>query len=80
METLAYLVFGLLLAQLGLGMLAMLLAWFYRIRGTFALSSQILIAVLALETIWAFGISTAFGVPAAVFVITAALIRYLPKK
>jgi hypothetical protein len=80
MESLALLVVGLLLAQLALGVVPLVFSLIYRIKGKFAITSQVLIGVLALETIWGFTINNAFGIPGVVFVITAALIRYLPKK
>lgn len=80
MESLAYLVVGLLLAQLALGVLPLVFSLIYRIKGKFSITSQVLIGVLALEMIWGFTINNAFGIPAAVFVITSALVRYLPKK
>ena len=80
MESLAYLVVGLLLAQLALGVLPLVFSIIYRRNDKFAITSQVLIGLLALEMIWAFTIDNAFGIPAIVFLITAALTRYLPKK
>ena len=80
MESLAYLVVGLLLAQLAVGVVPLVFSLIYRIKGKFANTSQVLIILLALETIWGFTINNAFGIPGVVFLITAALIRYLPKK
>jgi hypothetical protein len=80
MESLAYLVLGLLLAQLGIGVITLLFSVFYRRLGKFAITSQVLIVLLGLEMIWGFTINNAFGIPAFIFTLTAALIRYLPKK
>jgi len=80
MESLAYVVVGLLLAQLGLGVLTLVFALLYRLKGKFAITSQVIIGLLALETIWGFTINNAFGIPALIFTATAALIRYLPRK
>jgi len=80
METLAYLVLGLLLAQLGIGVITLLFSVLYRRLGKFAITSQVLIVLLGLEMIWGFTINNAFGIPAFIFTLTAALIRYLPKK
>ena len=80
MESLAYLVVALLLAQLALGVLTLVFALLYRLKARFAITSQVMIGLLALETIWGFTINNAFGVPALIFTATAALIRYLPKK
>jgi len=52
----------------------------YRLKTKFAITSQVMIGLLALETIWGFTINNAFGIPALIFTATAALIRYLPKK
>jgi hypothetical protein len=79
MESLAYLVLGLLLAQLAIGVLTLVFSVLYRRLGKFAITSQVLIVLLAIEMIWGFTISNAFGLPAAIFVTTSALIRYLPK-
>lgn len=80
MESLAYLVIGLLLAQLGIGVITLLFSVLYRRLGKFAITSQVLIVLLGLEMIWGFTINNAFGIPAFIFTLTAALIRYLPKK
>mgnify|MGYP001205141586 CR=1 FL=1 len=80
MESLAYLVLGLLLAQLGIGVITLLFSVLYRRLGKFAITSQVLIVLLGLEMIWGFTINNAFGIPAFIFTLTAALIRYLPKK
>lgn len=80
MESLAYLVIGLLLAQLGIGVITLLFSVLYRRLGKFAITSQVLIVLLGLEMIWGFTINNAFGIPALIFTLTAALIRYLPKK
>jgi hypothetical protein len=80
METLAYLVLGLLLAQLAIGVLTLVFSVLYRRLGKFAITSQVLIVLLGLEMIWGFTINNAFGIPAFIFTLTAALIRYLPKK
>jgi len=80
MESLVYLVVGLLLAQLALGVLTLVFALMYRLKTKFAITSQVMIGLLALETIWGFTINNAFGIPALIFTATAALIRYLPKK
>jgi hypothetical protein len=80
METLAYLVLGLLLAQLGIGVITLLFSVLYRRLGKFAITSQVLIVLLGLEMIWGFTINNAFGIPAFIFTLTAALIRYLPKR
>jgi hypothetical protein len=80
MESLAYLVLGLLLAQLGIGVITLLFSVLYRRLGKFAITSQVLIVLLGLEMIWGFTINNAFGIPAFIFTLTAALIRYLPKR
>ena len=80
MESLAYLVVGLLLAQLALGVLTLVFALLYRLKGKFAVTSQVIIGLLVVETIWGFTINNAFGIPALIFTATAALIRYLPRK
>jgi hypothetical protein len=80
MENLAYLVLGLLLAQLGIGVITLVFSVLYRRLGKFAITSQVLIVLLGLEMIWGFTINNAFGIPAFIFTLTAALIRYLPKK
>jgi hypothetical protein len=80
MESLALLVVGLLLAQLAIGVLTLVFSVLYRRLGKFAITSQVLIVFLGLEMIWGFTINNAFGIPAFIFTLTAALIRYLPKK
>ena len=60
MESLAYLVLGLLLAQLALGVLTLVFALMYRLKTKFAITSQVMIGLLALETILGFTINNAF--------------------
>jgi len=80
MESLALLVTFLLLIQVFLGAVTLTFAILYRRRGTFKLTSQILIGLLALQTIWALSILLPFGYPGLVFLIAAGLVRFLKTK
>ncbi|NBR24854.1 MAG: hypothetical protein EBU08_14000 [Micrococcales bacterium] len=80
MESLALLVTFLLLIQVFLGAVTLTFAILFRRRGTFKLTSQILIGLLALQTIWALSVLPAFGYPALVFLIAATLVRFLKTK
>jgi hypothetical protein len=80
MESLAYLVMGLLLAQIFLGAIALVFAIVWRSKGKFGRTSVVLIALLALQTVWAFNTAAAFGYIAFTFLSASALLRFLPKK
>lgn len=80
MESLAYLVMGLLLAQIFLGAIALVFAIVWRAKVTFGRTSIVLIGLLALQTIWAFNTAAAFGYIAGTFLAASALVRFLPKK
>jgi hypothetical protein len=80
MESLALLVTFLLLIQVLFGTVTLTFAILYRRRGTFKLTSQILIGLLALQTIWALSVQPAFGYPSLVFLVAAGLVRFLKTK
>jgi hypothetical protein len=80
MESLAYLVMGLLLAQIFLGAIALAFAIAWRSKGKFGRTSVVLIALLALQTLWGFNTAAAFGYIAITFLAASALVRFLPKK
>jgi nitrate reductase gamma subunit len=80
MESLAYLVMALLLAQLLLGAVALLFAIMWRAKNKFARTSMVLLVLLALQTLWAFTIpSPVFAYIALVFLAASALVRFIPK-
>jgi hypothetical protein len=80
MESLALLVTFLLLIQVLLGAVVLTFAILWRSKGKFKLTSQILIGLLALQTIWALSIQLPFGYPGLVFLIAATLVRFLKTK
>ena len=80
MESLALLVMFLFLIQLSLGLLALVFAIIYRRTGKFKVTTTVLVALLALETVWALITLPAFGYPSLAFLIAAALLRFLERK
>ena len=80
MESLAYLVMALLLAQIFLGAVALVFAIIWRSKAKFARTSIVLIALLGLQTLWGFNTAAAFGYIAVTFLAASALVRFLPKK
>jgi heme A synthase len=80
MESLAIVITLLLLIQVLLGAVALTFAILFRRRGTFKLTSMILIGLLALQTIWALSVQPAFGYPSLVFLVAAGLVRFLKTK
>ena len=77
MESLAYLVLGLLLAQILLGAVTLTFAILHRVKGKFALTSQVLIALLALQMAWGFSVAATFGYLALIFLAGSAIVRYV---
>jgi hypothetical protein len=80
MESLAYLVMALLLAQIFLGAVALVFAIIWRSKAKYARTSIVLIALLGLQTLWGFNTAAAFGYIAVTFLAASALVRFLPKK
>jgi hypothetical protein len=80
MESLAYLVMALLLAQIFLGAVALVFAIVWRSKTKFARTSIVLIALLAVQTLWGFNTAAAFGYIAVTFLAASALVRFLPNK
>ena len=80
MESLAFLVMALLLAQIFLGAIALVFALVWRSKGKFTRTSVVLIGLLTLQTVWAFNTAAVFGYIAFTFLAAAALLRFLPKK
>jgi len=80
MESLALLVVGLMLAQVFLGAVALAFAIVWRAKEKFARTSIVLIALMALQTIWAFTTTIPLFIFVAVaFLAASALVRFLPK-
>jgi nitrate reductase gamma subunit len=80
MESLAYLVIALLLAQLLLGAVALVFAILWRAKDKFARTSIVLISLLAAQTVWAFTIpSPVFAYIAITFLVASVSVRFIPK-
>jgi len=77
MESLAYLVLGIFALQGLLGLAALTFAILNRRNGKFRVTSHILIGLLAIQMLWGFSVTTAFGYFSLFFLVPAVLVRYL---
>lgn len=77
MESLAYLVVMIFLIQLLIGVATLTFAILFRKTKKFRLTSILLIAFLGIETLWAYVTVPAFAMASAVFLVSAALVRFL---
>jgi hypothetical protein len=80
MESLAYLVMGILAAQILLGALPLTFSILYRVKGKFAVTSQVLIALLVLQMAWGFSVAPAFGYLSLTFLVSSAIVRWVKFK
>lgn len=80
MESLALLVMFMFLIQFALGLVALIFAIIYRRTGKFKVTTTVLVALLALETVWALITLPAFGYPSLAFLVASALLRFLERK
>jgi hypothetical protein len=80
MESLAYVVMGILVAQILLGAVPLTFAILYRVKGKFAVTSQVLIALLALQMAWGFTLAAAFGYLALTFLVSSSIVRWVKFK
>jgi hypothetical protein len=79
MESLAYIVTAMFLAQALLGVAAITFAALARFKGKFSRTSIALIVVLAVETAWALWVLPAFGMPSLVALVIAVVLRWWPR-
>jgi hypothetical protein len=77
LESLAFLVFGIFAAQALLGAATLTYAILNRRNGKFRVTSHILIGLLAIQMLWGFSVTTAFGYFSLFFLVPAVLVRYL---
>lgn len=80
MESLALIVSLMLLGEVLLGLAAIVFAVLARFKGKFARTSLVLIAVLAVETVWALWILPAFGFPSLISLGIAVVLRWWPRR
>jgi len=79
MESLALLVGGMYLGEILFGLVTLGFAITYRAKAKFGVTSLVLISILALETAVAMQM-VAFGLPALICLVPAALLRFLPRR
>ena len=79
MESLALVVSLMLLAEVLLGLAAIVFAVLARFKRRFARTSLVLIAVLAVETVWALWVLPAFGFPSLIALGSAVVLRWWPR-
>lgn len=79
MESLALVVSFMLLGEVLLGLATIVFAVLARFKGRFARTSHVLIAVLAVETVWALWVLPAFGFPSLVALGIAVVLRWWPR-
>ncbi len=77
MESLAYVVMAMLLAQVLLGLIALTFAILNRVMSKFRITSNVLVGLLGVEMIWGFTIAPAFGYIALTLLAVTAIVRYL---
>ncbi len=77
MESLAYVVMAMLLAQVLLGLIALTFAILNRVMSKFRITSNVLVGLLGVEMIWGFTIAPAFGYTALTLLVVTAIVRYL---
>ncbi len=80
MESLAFVVTLMLLAQVLLALAVIVFASLARFRGRFRGTALVLIVLLAVETAWALWILPAFGTPSLIALTLSAGIYWWPKR
>lgn len=80
MESLAFVVTLMLLAQVLFALSVIVFASLARFRGRFRRTALILIVLLAAETAWALWVLPAFGTPSLIAIVIAAAIFWWPGK
>lgn len=78
MESLAVLVAVLFIVEIALGIVAIIFSALYRRNHHFKKTTVVLMALLAIQTVWALSLSPAFGFPPLLCLAIASLIRFLP--
>lgn len=80
MESLAFVVTMMLLAEVLFALSVIVFAALARFRGQFRRTALVLIALLTLETAWALWVLPAFGVPSLIALAIAVGIFWWPKR
>ena len=80
MESLALVVSLMLLGEVLLGLAVIVFAVLARFKGKFQRTSLVLIAVLAVETVWALWVLPAFGIPSLIALGIAVVLRWWPRR
>ena len=80
MESLAFLVTLMLLAQVLFALSVIIFASLARFRGRFRRTALVLIVLLAVETAWALSVLPAFGTPSLIALTLSAGIYWWPKR
>lgn len=80
MESLAYLVLGILATELLVSLGTVTFSVIYRLRGKFRRTSMTLTAILAIVAGWLMGQQWQIGLPATIAVVISVLLLFLPKK
>lgn len=80
MESLAYLVLGILAFELLFAIVVVTFAIIYRLQGKFRRTTMTLTAVLAIVAGWLMGQQWTFGTPAAIGVLISVALLLIPKK
>ena len=78
MESLALVVSLMLLGEVLLSLAAIVFAVMARFKGKFRRTSLVMIAVLAVETVWALWVLPAFGFPSLIALGVAVVLRWWP--
>ena len=79
MESLALVVSLMLLGEVFLGLATIVFAILARFKSRFARTSLVLIAVLAVETVWALWVLPALGFPSLIALGIAVVLRWWPR-
>jgi hypothetical protein len=77
MESLAYVVMAMLLAQVLLGLVSVTFSILNRVLNKFKTTSQVLLGLLAIEMVWGFTIAPAFGYIALTLLAISAAVRFV---
>lgn len=80
MESLALIVSLMLLGEVVMGLAAITFAVLARFKGRFRRTALVLLAILAVETAWAFTVLPAFGVPSLLGLGVAAILFWWPRR
>lgn len=79
MESLAFVVTLMLLGEVLLGAATIVFAVLARFTGRFGRTALLLLAVLAVETVWAFTVLPAFGVPSLLALGVSVVLHWWPR-